>query len=201
VGRLAVLISGRGSNLQALIDAIETGKLDAEIVLVISDRSDALGLSRAEKAGIPTRVVPWEGEEQRTAYFERMVRILQEAQVDLVVLAGFMRLLSANLIKAFPHRVINIHPSLLPAFPGLRAQHQALEYGVRVSGCTVHFVDEGLDTGPIILQKAVPVYDDDTEETLADRILAKEHEALPEAVALVLGKEWKIRGRKVICEY
>lgn len=201
MGRLAVLISGRGSNLQALIDAIEIGKLDAKIVLVISDRPGALGLSRAEKAGIPTKVVPWEGEGKRTAYFEKMVGILQEAQVDLVILAGFMRLLSANLIRAFPHRIINIHPSLLPAFPGLGAQRQALEYGVKVSGCTVHFVDEGLDTGPIIVQKVVPVCDSDTEETLADRILAKEHEAFPEAVALVLRRQWQIRGRKVICEY
>lgn len=201
MGRLAVLISGRGSNLQALIDAIEIGKLDAKIVLVISDRPGAWGLSRAEKAGIPTKVIPWEDEDGRTAYFEKMVGILQEAQVDLVILAGFMRLLSANLIKAFPHQIINIHPSLLPAFPGLGAQRQALEYGVKVSGCTVHFVDEGLDTGPIIVQRAVPVCDSDTEETLSDRILAQEHEALPEAVALVLSSEWQIRGRKVICEY
>mgnify|MGYP000909575976 CR=1 FL=1 len=201
MGRLAVLISGRGSNLQALIDAIEIGKLDAKIVLVISDRPGAWGLSRAEKAGIPTKVIPWEGEDGRTAYFEKMVGILHEAQVDLVILAGFMRLLSANLIKAFPHQIINIHPSLLPAFPGLGAQRQALEYGVKVSGCTVHFVDEGLDTGPIIVQRAVPVCDSDTEETLSDRILAQEHEALPEAVALVLNREWQIRGRRVICEY
>jgi len=200
VGRLAVLVSGRGSNLQALIDAIDTGSLDAEIVIVISDRPGALGLSRAEKAGIPVQVVAWEGEGRREAYFEKIASILRAANVDLVILAGFMRLLSANLVRAFPQQIINIHPSLLPAFPGLRAQRQALEYGVKVAGCTVHFVDEGLDSGPIIVQKAVPIYDHDTEETLSERILTKEHEALPEAVALVLSKQWQIRGRRVTCE-
>ena len=201
MGRLAVLISGRGSNLQALIDAIDAGKLDAEIVLVISDRAGALGLSRAQKAGIPAQVLLWEGEERRTQYFEKMTELLQKAQVDLVILAGFMRLLSANLVRAFPQGIINIHPSLLPAFPGLRSQRQALEYGVKVAGCTVHFVDEGLDSGPIIVQKAVPVYDGDTEEILSERILVKEHEALPEAISLVLSKQWQIRGLRVICEY
>lgn len=201
MGRLAVLISGRGSNLQALIDAIDVGKLDAEIVLVMSDRPGALGLTRARRAGIPTQVLPWEGEERRGEYFEKMTEILQGARTDLVVLAGFMRLLSSNLVRAFPQRIINIHPSLLPAFPGLRSQRQALEYGVKVTGCTVHFVDEGLDSGPILVQKAVPIYDSDTEETLSERILAKEHEALAEAVSIVLSKQWQIRGRRVICEY
>jgi len=201
VGRLAVLISGRGSNLQALIDAIAVGKLDAEIVMVISDRPEAPGLSRAAEAGITTQVVPWEGGEHRVEYFHRIGEILQAAHVDLVILAGFMRLVSPNLVRLFPQRIINIHPSLLPAFPGLRAQRQALEYGVRVTGCTVHFVDEGLDSGPIIVQRSVPVLDSDTEEALSQRILAQEHEALPEAVSLVLSKQWRIRGRRVICEY
>ncbi|NLY51381.1 MAG: phosphoribosylglycinamide formyltransferase [Firmicutes bacterium] len=200
MGRLAVLISGRGSNLQALIDAIAAGKLDAEIVTVISDRSDALGLDRARRAGIPTQVLPWLGEARRDEYFQNLQMILEEADVELVVLAGFMRLLPKELVRAFPQRIINIHPSLLPAFPGLNAQRQALDYGVKIAGCTVHFVDEGMDSGPIIVQKAVPVYDYDTEESLAERILAKEHEALPQAVALVLSKQWQIRGRKVVCK-
>ncbi len=198
MGRLAVLISGRGSNLQALIDAIELGDLDAEIVMVISDRPDALGLIRAEKAGIPTKVLPWKGEEYRDDYFQRISEIMCEAQVDLLILAGFMRVLSANIVRQFPHRIINIHPSLLPAFPGLRAQRQALEYGVKFAGCTVHFVDEGVDSGPILVQKAVPVYPDDTEKTLGERILIQEHIALPEAIQLVLAGTWEIRGRRII---
>jgi phosphoribosylglycinamide formyltransferase-1 len=200
VGRLAVLISGRGSNLQALIDAIADGRLDAEIATVISDRPGALGLDRARQAGIPTQVLPWLGEKRRVEYFQNMQRVLQEADVELVVLAGFLRILPMELVRAFPQRIINIHPSLLPAFPGLNAQRQALEYGVRITGCTVHFVDEGLDSGPIIIQKPVPVYDYDTEASLAERILAKEHEALPQAVALVLSKQWQIRGRRVVCK-
>ncbi|MGI6567270.1 MAG: phosphoribosylglycinamide formyltransferase [Firmicutes bacterium] len=200
MGRLAVLISGRGSNLQALIDAIADGRLDAEIATVISDRPGALGLDRARQAGIPTQVLPWLGEKRRVEYFQNMQRVLQEADVELVVLAGFLRILPMELVRAFPQRIINIHPSLLPAFPGLNAQRQALEYGVRITGCTVHFVDEGLDSGPIIIQKPVPVYDYDTEASLAERILAKEHEALPQAVALVLSKQWQIRGRRVVCK-
>ena len=200
MGRLAVLISGRGSNLQALIDAIADGRLDAEIATVISDRPGALGLDRARQAGIPTQVLPWLGEKRRGEDFQNMQRVLQEADVELVVLAGFLRILPMELVRAFPQRIINIHPSLLPAFPGLNAQRQALEYGVRITGCTVHFVDEGLDSGPIIIQKPVPVYDYDTEASLAERILAKEHEALPQAVALVLSKQWQIRGRRVVCK-
>ena len=200
MGRLAVLISGRGSNLQALIDAIADGRLDAEIATVISDRPGALGLDRARQAGIPTQVLPWLGEKRRVEYFQNRQRVLQEADVELVVLAGFLRILPMELVRAFPQRIINIHPSLLPAFPGLNAQRQALEYGVRITGCTVHFVDEGLDSGPIIIQKPVPVYDYDTEASLAERILAKEHEALPQAVALVLSKQWQIRGRRVVCK-
>lgn len=196
--RLGVLISGRGTNLQALIDAIATGKLQAEIAIVISDRQEAAGIARAAKAGIPVQVIPWEGEERRDEYFQQVGDVLTRARVDLIVLAGFMRILSKNIIQRFPQRIINIHPSLLPAFPGLRAQKQALEYGVKVSGCTVHFVDEGLDSGPIIVQKAVPVYPGDTEETLAQRILEKEHQALPEAVDLVLHHNLKIEGRRVI---
>ncbi|NLA59405.1 MAG: phosphoribosylglycinamide formyltransferase, partial [Firmicutes bacterium] len=148
----------------------------------------------------PTQVLPWLGKARRQEYFQNLRRVLEEAHVDLVVLAGFMRLLPKELVRAFPQRIINIHPSLLPAFPGLNAQRQALEYGVKIAGCTVHFVDEGMDSGPIIVQKAVPVYDYDTEESLAERILAKEHEALPQAVALVLSKQWQIRGRRVVCK-
>jgi phosphoribosylglycinamide formyltransferase-1 len=183
-----------------LIDAIADGRLDAEIATVISDRPGALGLDRARQAGIPTQVLPWLGEKRRVEYFQNMQRVLQEADVELVVLAGFLRILPMELVRAFPQRIINIHPSLLPAFPGLNAQRQALEYGVRITGCTVHFVDEGLDSGPIIIQKPVPVYDYDTEASLAERILAKEHEALPQAVALVLSKQWQIRGRRVVCK-
>ncbi|NLJ85519.1 MAG: phosphoribosylglycinamide formyltransferase [Firmicutes bacterium] len=201
MGRLAILISGRGSNLQALIDAIERGILDAEIAVVISDRPDILGLARAEKAGIRTRVLPWQGDEHRESYFEAMAQVLHDEKIDLIVLAGFMRVLSRNIIREFPNKIINIHPSLLPAFSGMRAQRQALKYGVKLAGCTVHFVDEGVDTGPILIQRAVPVYSHDTEDTLAQRILAEEHVALPEAVQMVLAGNWRIQGRRVICEH
>lgn len=198
MGRLAVLVSGRGSNLQALIDAIEGGDLNARIVKVISDQANALGLARARKAGIPTEVFPWRGDTYREDYFEDISETVCEAQADLIILAGFMRVLSPNIVQRFPHKIINIHPSLLPAFPGLRAQRQALEYGVKFAGCTVHFVDEGVDSGPILVQKVVPVYPDDTEETLGERILTQEHIALPEAIRLVLEGKWEIRGRRVI---
>ena len=198
VGRLAVLVSGRGSNLQALIDAIGQGDLEAEIVTVISDRGDALGLVRAEKVGIPTRVFPWRGDAHREDYFEDISEAVCEAQADLIILAGVMRVLSPNIVQRFPHRIINIHPSLLPAFPGLRAQRQALKYGVKFAGCTVHFVDEGVDSGPILVQKVVPVYPDDTEKALEERILIQEHIALPEAIRLVLEGKWEIQGRRVV---
>ncbi|NLK07083.1 MAG: phosphoribosylglycinamide formyltransferase [Firmicutes bacterium] len=198
MGRLAVLVSGRGSNLQALIDAVHQKKLNASIVSVISDRTNAYGLQRAQIAGIPTKVFPWLKGGCREDYFQQIADYLEDLQIDLVVLAGFMRVLSPNIVAQFPNRIINIHPSLLPAFPGLNAQRQALEYGVKFTGCTVHFVDEGVDSGPILVQKVVPIQPDDTEETLAKRILDEEHIALPEAVELALTDNWRIQGRRVI---
>src|SRR5579871_4789832 len=172
--RLGILISGRGSNFEAIANAIARRKLDAEIAIVISNRANAGGLEIARERGIPMRVIESRGME-REAYDKLVIEELRTHEVDLVCLAGFMRLLSADFIRAFPNRVLNIHPSLLPAFAGLDAQRQALEYGVRITGCTVHFVDEFLDSGPIIVQSAVPVLDDDTVESLSARILLQEH--------------------------
>ena len=184
--RLGVLISGRGSNLQAIIDAIKAGCLKATVAIVISNRADALGLDKARAAGIETLVLPQAASCTREEYDQVLVQHLQERQVDLVCLAGFMRLLSHVFIDAFPNAVLNVHPSLLPAFPGLDAQRQAWEHGVRVSGTTVHLVTVDLDAGPIVEQAAVPVRVDDTPETLAARILVEEHRIYPQAIARIL---------------
>jgi phosphoribosylglycinamide formyltransferase-1 len=196
--RIGVLLSGRGSNFEALADSVAAGRIpNAEIAIVISNREGALGIEKAAQRGIATKVVPSKGLERET-YDRQIVPVLQEHQVDLVCLAGYMRLLSPFFVAAFPQRILNIHPSLLPSFPGLESQHQALEYGVKFAGCTVHFVDENLDAGPIVLQAAVPVRDDDTEASLSARILAEEHRTYSEAVKLVLEGRYKIAGRRVV---
>jgi phosphoribosylglycinamide formyltransferase-1 len=186
--RLAVLASGRGSNLQALIDAIQKGEISAEIAVVISDKPNAIALKRARKHNIPAITILRNDFPTREVFEEKILEAIKEYQCDLICLAGFMRILSPYFINNAKVKIINIHPSLLPAFPGLNAQKQALDYGVKFSGCTVHFVDEGMDTGPIILQAVVPVLDDDTEETLADRILKEEHRIYPEAIKLLAQK-------------
>jgi phosphoribosylglycinamide formyltransferase 1 len=196
--RIGVLISGRGSNLQALIDAIADGRLDAEIAIVISNREDAAGLERARAAGIETLVVGHRGWPSRDDYDRALARELRARNVALVCLAGFMRLVGAPLLEAFPNAILNIHPSLLPAFPGVDAQRQALTHGVKVSGVTVHLVTPELDAGPIILQRTVDVHDDDTPESLAARILVEEHRVYPEAVRMVLSGEWTIDGRRFV---
>jgi phosphoribosylglycinamide formyltransferase-1 len=196
--RIAVLLSGRGSNFEALADNISAGKIpEAEIAIVISNRPDAQGLERAKSRGILTRTIPSKGLE-REAYDRLVVAALREQQVALICLAGYMRLLSPYFVEAFPQRIINIHPSLLPSFPGLESQKQALDYGVKFAGCTVHFVDENLDAGPIILQSAVPVLDSDDEQTLSERILQEEHRIYSEAVRIILEGNYKIEGRRVI---
>jgi phosphoribosylglycinamide formyltransferase-1 len=195
---LGVLISGRGSNLQAIIDAIAAGALDARIGVVISNRFEAAGLERAQRAGIDTLVVPHRGYSSREEYDGVLVRELRNRGVDLVCLAGFMRLLSASFIEAFPEAVLNIHPSLLPAFPGVDAQRQALEHGVKVTGATVHLVTPELDGGPIVLQSPVPVLDDDTVETLSARILQEEHRIYPQAIKIILANAWRIDGRRFV---
>ena len=196
--RIGVLLSGRGSNFEALADAAAAGRIpNAEIALVLSNREDALGIVRARARGIAAQVIPSKGL-QREAYDRLAVAALREKQVDLICLAGFMRLLSPYFIQAFPNRILNIHPSLLPSFPGLEAQRQALEYGVKFAGCTVHFVDESLDAGPIVLQAVVPVQDNDTEETLSARILAEEHRIYSQAVRIVLEGRYTIAGRRVL---
>ncbi len=196
--RIGVLLSGRGSNFEALADSIATRRIpDAEIALVISNREGAPGLAKAIERGIPARVVPSKGME-REAYDRVVVGALDDARVDLVCLAGFMRLLSPYFVAAFRGRILNIHPSLLPAFPGLEAQRQALEYGVKFSGCTVHFVDELLDAGPIVAQAIVPVEPGDTNETLSARILEQEHRTYTEAVRLILSGKFRIEGRHVV---
>ena len=196
--RIGVLLSGRGSNFEALADSVATGRIpDAEIALVLSNREAAAGIDRARSRALNTRIIPSKGLE-REAYDRQVVAALNEAKVDLVCLAGYMRLLSPYFVAAFPQKILNIHPSLLPSFPGLEAQKQALDYGVKFAGCTVHFVDENLDAGPIVLQSVVPVEDGDTEETLSARILREEHEIYTEAVKLVLEGNYKILGRRVV---
>lgn len=197
-GRLGVLISGRGSNLQAILDAVADGRLDASVALVISNVSGAAGLARAKAAGAPTLVIDHREFPTRAAFDGALVAALRAHAVDLVCLAGFMRLLSPGFVEAFPQAILNIHPSLLPAFPGLHAQRQALHHGVKVTGATVHLVDAHLDAGPIVLQAAVPVRDDDTEETLAARILVEEHRLYPEAIGEVLRPGWVLEGRRFI---
>jgi phosphoribosylglycinamide formyltransferase-1 len=195
--RLAILLSGRGSNFEAIADRIVKGFLEAEIAVVISNRPEARGLAVASERGIHAVVLPSKGLD-REAYDRSLLEELRKYDVDLVCLAGYMRLLSAGFVREFAQRILNIHPSLLPAFPGLDAQHQALEYGVKLSGCTVHFVDEYLDAGPVLLQAAVPVYDDDTEESLSARILKEEHRIYPEAIRIVLRGDYRIEGRRVV---
>ena len=195
--KIGVVVSGRGSNLQSIIDHIAEGKLNVEIAVVVSDHKEAFALERAAKAGIPTAVVERKGCKDKAEFEDKIDAALREAGAEVVVLAGFMRILTGHFISRWEHKIINIHPALLPSFKGLDAQGQAVDYGVKVAGCTVHFVDEGTDTGPIILQKVVPVLDDDTEETLAARILKEEHKALPEAIQLWADGKLTIQGRKV----
>lgn len=196
--RIGVLLSGRGSNFEALAESVAAGRIpNAEIALVLSNREGAAGIERANARGIATRVIPSKGL-QREEHDRQVVAALQEKGVELVCLAGYMRLLSPLFVRAFPGKILNVHPSLLPAFPGLEAQRQALEHGVKVSGCTVHFVDENLDAGPIVLQATVAIRDDDTAETLSERILREEHRIYSEAVKIVLGGNFRIEGRRVI---
>jgi phosphoribosylglycinamide formyltransferase-1 len=196
--RIAVLLSGRGSNFEALADGVAAGRIpNAEIAIVLSNREGAPGIEKAQQRKIATRVIPSKGLE-REAYDRLVVAVLREQKIDLVCLAGYMRLLSPFFVVSFPNRILNIHPSLLPSFPGLESQRQALEYGVKFAGCTVHFVDENLDAGPIVLQATVRVLDDDSEATLSARILAEEHRIYSEAVRIVLEGRYKIEGRRVI---
>lgn len=196
--RVGILISGRGSNLQAIIDAISEKRLDAKIAVVISNRADAPGLDRARRAGIEALYLDHRPYPSRADYDKAVVAELRTRDLRLVCLAGFMRLLGSEFLEAFPNAILNVHPSLLPAFPGLDAQHQAWEYGVKVAGATVHFVTADLDGGPIVLQAAVDVRDDDTAEALADRILIEEHRIYPQAIDIVLDGGWRIEGRKVV---
>ena len=194
--RLGIVLSGRGSNFLAIAAQIEQGNLPAEIAVVISNRPDAEGLAAARKRGLPALSLPSKGLD-REEYDRRPEAALREHQVDWVILAGYMRILSAGFIRAFPQRILTIHPSLLPAFPGLDAQHQAFAYGVKIAGCTVHFVDEQLDHGPIVLQAAVAVEDGDTAETLAARILQQEHRIYSEALRRLFTRPWRIVDRRV----
>lgn len=195
---LGILISGRGTNLQAILDAIREKRLSARVGLVLSNVAEAAGLERARGASVPVAVLSHRSFETREAFDRAMAKELQKHEVDLVCLAGFMRLLSPAFIREFSGRIVNIHPSLLPAFPGLHAQRQALEHGVKLSGCTVHLVDEELDHGPILLQSAVPVREDDTEESLAARILVEEHRLYPQAIGLLLDGKVEVRGRRAV---
>jgi phosphoribosylglycinamide formyltransferase-1 len=196
--RIAVLLSGRGSNFEAIADSIAAGRIpDAEIAVVVSNREAALGIEKARQRGLEAVVIPSKGR-QREEYDREVVALLKEKKIDLVCLAGFMRLLSPYFINEFRNRVLNIHPALLPSFPGLEAQKQALDWGVKFSGCSVHFVDENLDAGPIIVQAVVAVHDDDTEETLAARVLREEHRIYTEAVNIVLSGRYRIEGRRVL---
>lgn len=195
--KLGILISGRGSNMLALIEAVEQGKVNGEVAVVISNTEKAAGLETARAHGVETLVISHQGL-SREEHERRVVAELKKRGVGLVCLAGYMRVLSPYFLSEFPQRVLNIHPSLLPAFPGLEAQRQALEHGVKYTGCTVHFVDEDVDHGPIIAQAVVPVFDDDTVESLSARILSQEHRIYPEAVALVVSGKYKIEGRRVL---
>ena len=200
--RIGVLASGRGSNFQSIIDEIESDRLKAEIVLLITDNPSAFAIERARKHGVEYLVVQPKEYPSKDDYFVRIADALKKKNVELVVLAGFMRIVGKPVIGAFPNRIMNIHPALLPSFPGLHGQKQAIDYGAKISGCTVHFVDEGMDTGPIIIQAAVPVFQSDTEETLSERILKYEHRIYPEAIRLFSEGKIKVEGRKVrIKEY
>lgn len=195
--KLGVLASGRGSNFQAIIDQIESGKLAAKVEILIVDNPNAYAIERAKRHQIPYLYINPKDYPSKESYFEKIRDELISREVELVVLAGFMRIVRKPLLDTYRNRIINIHPALLPSFPGLHGQRQAVEYGVRISGCTVHFVDEGVDTGPIIIQAAVPVHPDDTEETLSERILRMEHKILPEAIRLFAEGRLKVEGRKV----
>ena len=197
--RIAVLLSGRGSNFVAIADACERGEVPARIVLVVSNRADAPGLERARERGIEATTVPGKGL-TREAHEARVIAELERVEAEWVCLAGYMRLLSPAFVERFRERIVNIHPALLPSFPGLEAQGQALEHGVKVSGCTVHLVDAGCDSGPIVLQRAVPVLDDDTADSLAARILEQEHVAYPAALCALLSRRWRRDGRRVVFE-
>ncbi len=195
--KLAVLVSGRGSNLQSIIDSIEREELSANISIVISNTKDAMALRRAAKHNIKTIFIDPAGYLNKKEYDKALVEKLKEFSVDLICLAGYMRILGEEVIQTFKEKIINIHPSLLPAFPGLNAQKQAIEYGVKFSGCTVHFVDSGIDSGPIILQTAVPIYDNDNEKSLSERILEQEHHLYPKAIKMIKENQIKINGRTV----
>ena len=195
--KLGILLSGRGSNFEAIARNVQAGKIPAEIAVVISNREEAPGLETARQMGLVTRFIPSKGKE-REAFDREVVAALKEFQVELVCLAGFMRILSPYFIREFPRRILNIHPALLPAFPGLEVQKAAIEYGVKFSGCTVHIVDEGVDTGPIVCQAVVPILDDDTPETLAARILKEEHRIYTEAICLMVEDRIRIEGRRVL---
>jgi phosphoribosylglycinamide formyltransferase-1 len=195
--KLGVLISGNGSNLQSIVDHIEEGSLKAIIKIVISNNPEAYGITRAKKHEIPVVILKNGDFKNKEEFDLELIRILKNNYVDLVILAGFMRIITPTLLKAFPHKIMNIHPALLPSFPGIHGQKQALEYGVKLSGCTVHFIDEGVDTGPIIMQKAVQVFDNDTEEILAARILKEEHRIYSQAIQLFAEGKIEIKGRKV----
>jgi phosphoribosylglycinamide formyltransferase-1 len=197
MNKLGILLSGRGSNFEAIAASVAAGRIPAEIAIVLSNKPKAAGLELARKRGIPADCIPSRGLE-REEYDREVVARLKQAGVDLVCLAGFMRLLSSHFVEQFPQRILNIHPSLLPAFPGLEAQKQALEHGVKFSGCTVHFVDERLDAGPILLQAIVPVLDSDTEQTLSQRILQEEHRIYSDAINLVLSGKFRVEGRRVV---
>ena len=197
--KLGILLSGRGSNFEAIADNIENGSLAAEIAIVISNLPEAPGVESARQRGLNALVIPSRGK-KREEHDAEVIAALQSAQVDLICLAGYMRLLSATFVRSFPQRILNIHPSLLPAFPGLHAQQQALDYGVKVSGCTVHFVDEDCDHGPIIVQRSVRVLSGDTVEALSARILEQEHIAYSDAVRVVLSGKFQVVNRRVICE-
>lgn len=198
--RIGVLLSGRGSNFEALAESVSAGRIpNAEIALVVSNKPDALGLECAKARRIPALAIASKGLE-REAYDRKVVAVLQEYKVDLICLAGYMRLLSPFFIATFPQRILNIHPSLLPSFPGLESQKQALDYGVKIAGCTVHFVDENLDAGPIVLQATVPVHDGDDEHSLSERILKEEHRIYTEAVKIILQGKYMIVGRRVLAK-
>ncbi|MBZ5627231.1 MAG: phosphoribosylglycinamide formyltransferase [Acidobacteriia bacterium] len=195
--KLGILLSGRGTNFAAIAESVKQGRINAEIAIVISNRPEAPGIEYARKLGLDARVIPSKGR-QREEHDADVVAALNEKRVDLVCMAGYMRLLSPLFIRSFPNRILNIHPSLLPAFPGLEAQKQAIEYGVKVSGCTVHFVDEHLDHGAIVVQRAVPVLDTDDDHLLASRVLEQEHIAYTEAINIVLAGNYEIVGRRVV---
>lgn len=195
---IGILVSGNGSNLQAIIDSIEAGKLDAAIKVVVSDQANAYALQRAKKHSIPTTVITKKEYPDKKSFDEKVVATLKESNVELVCLAGFMRIITPVFLDAFPMKIINIHPSLLPSFPGLNVQKKAIEHGVKFSGCTVHFVDEGVDSGAIILQAVVPVLDNDTTENLKERILAEEHRVYPKAIGLIAKERLELKGRRVL---